>query len=60
MKTLLDKDLYRSDEVAEYFSVSRKTIYKWIEQGILDAVKKGGIIRITRKSIINYQNKGIT
>lgn len=53
---LPNKGLLRPDEVAEYFSVTRRTIYNWIDSGRLDAVKVSRtIIRITRESINNLQ-----
>ena len=55
MKTILNKDLFRPDEVASFFSVTRKTIYCWINEGILTSVKVGGVTRITRKSIAKCQ-----
>jgi excisionase family DNA binding protein len=27
-----------------------KTIYRWIDMGILDAVKKGGTVRVPREN----------
>ena len=50
---LPEKALFRIDEVATYFSVTERTIRLWIEHGHLIAVKKGGIIRILRKSILD-------
>lgn len=41
MPKLPDKELLRPDEVAEYFSLSVKTIYRWIDEGKLDAIKIG-------------------
>jgi excisionase family DNA binding protein len=46
-----DKKLLRVDEVAEYFDVSRSTIYLWIDNGILCAEKYRGTIRIPRESV---------
>jgi len=58
MTTLPQKELLRPDEVARYFSVSRKTVYSWIESEKLQAVKiAGSIIRITRDSVLNCQRK---
>jgi excisionase family DNA binding protein len=51
MMTLPKKDLLRPAEVAAYFSLSTKTIYGWIDQGKLEAVKIGGTIRITREAV---------
>jgi excisionase family DNA binding protein len=38
----LPKEVYRPDEVALLLSVSRRTVYNWIERGDLRAVKIGG------------------
>lgn len=51
--TLPNKDLFRIDEVATYFSVTERTVRLWIDHGHLIAVKKAGSIRILRKSILN-------
>jgi excisionase family DNA binding protein len=49
MTDLPEKTLLRPDEVAAFWSVSVKTIYRWIDMGILEAVKKGGTVRIPRE-----------
>ncbi len=51
MKELPDKDLLRPEEVAEYLSVSVKTIYGWIDIGKINAVRIAGskVLRIERK-----------
>ena len=50
MTTLPEKSLLRPDEVAAFWSVSVKTIYRWIDLGILEAVKKGGTVRVPREN----------
>lgn len=65
---LPEKTLLRPDEVAEFFSVSVKTIYAWCDNGSLRTVKINGTIRIYRTSIVRivectdntveYQQKG--
>lgn len=52
MTTLPEKELLRVDEVAQYFSISRSTVYLWIDHGILIAEKYRGIIRVPRESVI--------
>lgn len=47
------KPFFRTDEAAELFDVTRKTIYNWIETGKMDAFKVGGSLRIKREVIIN-------
>jgi len=54
--SLPNKNLLRPDEVADYFSVTRSTVYNWIDSGRPAAAKVSGtIIRITRASIENLQ-----
>jgi excisionase family DNA binding protein len=53
MKGLPDKELLRVEEVADYFSVTNKTIYLWIENDHLVAEKiAGSVVRITRESVL--------
>ena len=47
------KPLFRVDEVATYFSIEERTVRLWIQHGHLTAIKKGGIIRIPRASILD-------
>jgi excisionase family DNA binding protein len=51
MINLPNKDLFRVDEVAIYFGVSRSTIYLWIDHGILCAEKYRGTIRVPKESV---------
>jgi excisionase family DNA binding protein len=49
MTNLPDKKYLRPDEVAAFWRVSVKTVYRWIDLGIIDGVKKGGTVRIERE-----------
>lgn len=50
------KPLWRVDEVASHFDVTRQTIYLWIDHGLLEAEKYNGkMVRITRESIENFR-----
>lgn len=49
---LSEKPLFRIDEVATYFDVTERTVRLWIDHGHLKAVKKAGVIRILRESIL--------
>lgn len=49
---LAEKDLFRVDEVADYFGVNERTIRLWIDHGHLEKEKVVGSIRISRKSIL--------
>lgn len=52
MTNLPEKAYYRPDEIAEYYQVSRSTVYLWIETGKISAVKvMGTTIRIPREAL---------
>jgi excisionase family DNA binding protein len=51
MKELPEKSLLRPDEVALFWRVSVKTVYRWIDMGIIGAVKKAGTVRIPREKV---------
>ena len=53
MTKLPDKELLRVEEVADFFSVTKKTIYLWIDHHHLKAEKiAGSVVRITRDSVL--------
>ena len=49
---LPDKSLFRLDEVADYFSVTERTIRLWIDHGHLAGEKIVGSVRVPRESIL--------
>ena len=49
MTDLPDKKLLRPDEVAAFWRVSVKTVYRWVEMGIMPGVKKGGTLRVPKE-----------
>lgn len=52
MTGLPQKAYYRPDEIAEYYQVSRSTVYLWIETGRLTATKIAGTsVRIPREAL---------
>jgi excisionase family DNA binding protein len=57
LNTLPNKALLRPDEVADYFSVDVRTVYLWIEEGVIqNAVKiTKKTIRIPREEVIRMQ-----
>jgi len=48
---------YRVDEVAEYFSISVRTVYRLIEEGELGRTKIRGCLRIPITEIQRYENR---
>lgn len=48
----MEKSLLRVGEAAEFLSVSRWTIYRWLDEGRLDGTKIGrGSVRVFRTSL---------
>jgi len=41
-------------EVAEILKVSRITVYRWIKDGKLKAVKPGGVVRIRKEDLRKF------
>ena len=54
MNGLPNKELFTPEEVARLFSVTRKTIYEWVKNKDLTALKIRRTIRITRESILKH------
>ncbi len=44
--------LWTPDQVANLFGIRRRTVYVWVEEQKLDAIRVGSLIRIPRASII--------
>jgi excisionase family DNA binding protein len=59
LPSLPDKDLLRPDEVADFFSVSKRVVYKWCEEGKLDSTLVGGsTLRVFRASVLKLIKQG--
>ena len=56
--TLPEKDLFRIDEVANYFQVEERTIRLWIQHGHLRKENIVGVMRISRTSILSCRFPG--
>ena len=54
---LPNRDLFRINEVADYFSVSERTIRLWIEHGHFQIEKLRGTIWVPRTSILKFRIK---
>ncbi|MBW1711515.1 MAG: helix-turn-helix domain-containing protein [Deltaproteobacteria bacterium] len=51
------KKYYRVDEVAEYFAISVRTVYRLIDEGALSRVKIRGCLRIPIWEIERYKEE---
>lgn len=43
--------LMTPDEVAELFRISKASVYRWAERGLLPAVKVGRTVRFNRQDV---------
>lgn len=50
-------ELMTTEEVAETFKVSERTIRRWANQGILKGKKIGGILRFSKDEVVRVINK---
>jgi len=56
---LPDKTLLRVDEVAGFFSVTERTVYRWCEEGALESTLiNGKLLRIIRSSVLKMVQDG--
>jgi len=46
------KKTFRPDEIAAFLSLSRRTVYRWIERGDLPSFRASGSIRVLREDLI--------
>lgn len=51
--------LYDIDYLVAWLGKTRRTIYKYIEQGRLNAIKVGGTWKITEEEIERIEEEGI-
>jgi len=52
-----EKSYYRVDEVAQYFGISRTTVYRLIKRELLRAVKIRSCLRVNRKELERFARK---
>lgn len=49
--------IYKVSEVAKMFRVTPFTVYRWIYQGRLKAIKGGKVVRITERDLFIFHRK---
>lgn len=60
VKRMLESDLMTIDEVAAYLRVKKRTIYEWVKNGKIPAIKTVGQWRFKKEKIdlwLENQNK---
>lgn len=55
MVDLLPKRYYRVEEVAKYFTVSERTVYRLIDEGELKATKIRNCLRVSVEEIQRFE-----
>lgn len=53
-----DIEVYTLKEIEELFSVTRRTLYNWIESGKLRAFKIGKEWRVTKEALEEFTQTG--
>ena len=48
------ESIYTINEVAEKFHYQRSTVWRWIKNGKIEAVKVGGQWRITEQALVKF------
>jgi len=48
------ESIYTINEVAEKFHYQRSTVWRWIKNGKIEAVKVGGQWRITEAALVKF------
>ena len=50
---------YSPAEVAAYFGVSTRTVYRLVKRGEVRAVRIGESVRIPRGEVLRYESEGV-
>ena len=53
------KKIFTPEEIADELSVSRKSVYVWLQKGELAGFKVGKLWRITREDLENFLGRSI-
>ena len=57
---MTDIKVYTLDEVADILKVSRRTLYTYVKEGKLPAVKMGKYWRVSQESLQTFVSTGTT
>lgn len=55
---MADIKVYTLEEIAELLHITRRTLYTYVKEGKLKAVKVGKYWRVTEKNLEEFLNKG--
>lgn len=54
----MDNELYTLDEVSERVKLARRTLYRYVRDGRLKAVKIGNQWRVSAKDLTDFMDQG--
>ena len=46
--------VYTIEDIAKGLNCSKKTVYKWINEGQLEAFRVGGLLRVTKPALEKF------
>jgi excisionase family DNA binding protein len=49
-----DEEYYKISEITKKYKLTRHVLYKWINEGKIQAIKLGGAIRIVKSSFDSF------
>ena len=49
-----NRKFLRPAEVADFLSVSPKTVYRWCDMGLIESIKLNRSVRVLRDSVVNF------
>ena len=52
--------VYTCDEIAERYGVKIGTVYKWIRDGAMDAIRIGKAYRIKESAVLEFEERNNT
>lgn len=53
-------DLMTVQEAASLLKVSTMTIYRWVDRGLVEHVRLGRCIRLSRQDVLRIQKQGVS
>ena len=60
MAVHLDENLLTVEEVAGMFSVTPRTVYRWIDEGLIHGIRMGRLLRIRSAEVEDFLRRNTT
>jgi len=59
LENLPERPYYKPQQIAVFYNVHVRTVYGWISEGKLEAVKVGGSMRIPRQAVKEFARPAV-